>query len=94
MSWTTRITKAPNGELRLLFPEPLSHLDMDRATAKRLAALIVDAAEGPRIEPFDAQATSRIWSAAELVERRRGCLMSLCIHRPLGEIPPANEVAQ
>jgi hypothetical protein len=44
MSWTARITKAPDGELRLQFSEPLRHIDMDRATARHLAALLVVAA--------------------------------------------------
>ncbi|HEX3850268.1 MAG TPA: hypothetical protein VHW01_04840 [Polyangiaceae bacterium] len=44
MSWTAHITKAPDGELRLQFSEPLRHIDMDRATARHLAALLVVAA--------------------------------------------------
>lgn len=30
-------------------------------------------------------------TAAELTDRRRGCLMKLCAHLPLGDIKPANE---
>jgi hypothetical protein len=44
VSWTARITKAPDGELRLQFSEPLRHIDMHRATARHLAALLVVAA--------------------------------------------------
>ncbi len=88
MSWTTRITKAPNGELRLLFPEPLSQIDMDRATAKQLAALIVVAADGARVQPIEPQRLPL--TAAELVDRRRGWLMTLCGYLPLGSVGPAN----
>ena len=72
MSWTARITKAPDGELRLQFSEPLRHIDMDRATARQLAALLVVAAEGKRSEPIEAsresgvQACASPWSADEL----------------------------
>jgi hypothetical protein len=54
MSWTARITKAPDGELRLQFSEPLRHIDMDRATARHLAALLVVAAGEKRCLPLDA----------------------------------------
>ena len=53
MSWTARITKAPDGDLRLQFSEPLRHIDMDRATARHLAALLVVASEGKRSEPLE-----------------------------------------
>ena len=102
MSWTTRITKAPNGELRLQFPEPLSHIDMDRATAKHLAALIVVAADGVRSKPLDpgpepkkamndSSAPRPILSPAELEVRRRGCLLALSIRVPFGMIRPDND---
>ena len=53
MSWTARITKAPDGSLRLRFSEPLRHTDMDRATARDLAALVVVAAGEIRCAPLD-----------------------------------------
>jgi len=53
VSWTARITKAPDGELRLQFSEPLRHIDMNRETARHLASLLVVAAEGKRAEPID-----------------------------------------
>jgi hypothetical protein len=53
MSWTASITKAPNGELRLQFEQPLRYIDMDRATARQLAALLVVAADGKRSEPLE-----------------------------------------
>jgi hypothetical protein len=57
MSWTARITKAPDGELRLQFSEPLRRIDMDAATARHLAALLVVAAgEFERITSSDVQA--------------------------------------
>lgn len=52
MSWTARITKAPDGELRLQFSEPLRHIDMDRTTARHLAALLVVASEGKHVTPL------------------------------------------
>ena len=54
MSWTARITKAPDGELRLQFSEPLKHIDMNRETARHLAALLVVASEGKRTTPLEA----------------------------------------
>jgi len=57
MSWTARITKAPDGELRLQFSEPLRHIDMNRETARHLASLLVVAAEGTRVEPLEAVAS-------------------------------------
>ncbi|HEY4102545.1 MAG TPA: hypothetical protein VGM44_01595 [Polyangiaceae bacterium] len=45
MSWTARITHSATGELRLQFSEPLSRIDMTPETARRLAALILVAAE-------------------------------------------------
>ena len=56
MSWTARITKAPDGELRLQFSEPLKHIDMNRETARHLASLLVVAAEGKRAAPFEVEA--------------------------------------
>jgi hypothetical protein len=53
MSWTARITKAPDGELRLQFEQPLRYLDMDRDTARQLAALLVVAADSKRSEPLE-----------------------------------------
>jgi hypothetical protein len=53
MSWTARITKAPDDSLRLQFSEPLRHIDMDRATARHLAALLVVAAGEKRCAPLD-----------------------------------------
>jgi hypothetical protein len=53
MSWTARITKAPDDSLRLQFSEPLRHIDMDRATARHLAALLVVAAGELRSLPLD-----------------------------------------
>jgi hypothetical protein len=52
MSWTARITKAPDGELRLQFSEPLRHIDMNRETARQLASLLIVAAEGKRSTPI------------------------------------------
>ena len=60
MSWTARITKAPDGELRLQFSEPLRHIDMDRATARHLAALLVVAAEGKRTTPIEGEAEKSV----------------------------------
>ena len=48
MSWTARITAAPGGNLRLLFPEPVRHIDMDQATARHFATLIATASERKR----------------------------------------------
>ena len=56
MSWTARITTAPDGELRLQFSEPLKHIDMNRETARHLASLLVVAAEGKRAAPFEVEA--------------------------------------
>ncbi len=53
MSWTARLTESPDGELRLQFSEPLRHLDMTPETARRLAALILVAAEGRQAAPLD-----------------------------------------
>jgi len=57
MSWTARITKAPDGELRLQFSEPLKHIDMNRETARHLAALLVIASVEKCTEPLDATAS-------------------------------------
>jgi hypothetical protein len=45
LSWAARITKAPDGGLRLVFSEPLKSLDMDAAVARRLGSLLLVAAE-------------------------------------------------
>jgi hypothetical protein len=43
MSWSARIEPQPGG-LRIRFSEPLTHLDMDPPTARRLACLILEMA--------------------------------------------------
>ena len=93
MSWTTRITQSPTGELRLQFPEPLSHLDMDRQTAKHLAALIVGAADGGRLQqtPNEHRPVTAPIHLKGLC-RRRLCLVYLCDYAPLGEERAANDV--
>jgi hypothetical protein len=53
MSWTARITKAPHGDLRLQFSEPLRHIDMNAETARHLAALLVVAANAKPIAPLE-----------------------------------------
>jgi hypothetical protein len=45
MSWAARITTAPGVELRVVFSEPVRQLDMTKDTARRLAGLILVAAE-------------------------------------------------
>lgn len=94
MSWTTRITKAPNGELRLLFPEPLSHIDMDRATAKHFASLLDRAASEKVSPPLDAvrgDAPRAELNGAARANAERGCLMYLCGWAPHGPTLPAND---
>jgi hypothetical protein len=49
MSWAARITHAPDGQLRLTFSEPLRSIDMDREVARRLASLLLVAAEEPPV---------------------------------------------
>lgn len=45
MSWAARITKAPQGGLRLTFSEPLRTLDMAPEVARQLGSLLLVAAE-------------------------------------------------
>src|SRR6478609_5281503 len=106
MSWTARLTKAPDGEVRLQFAEPLDHLDMDRATARHLAKLLTVAADGTRVAPLDAKplpspqppaARARKASrqnceldASGLSAAERGCRATLCVYEPLGWVPAAN----
>jgi len=94
MSWTTRICRSPNGELRLLFPEPLSHIDMDRATAKHFASLLDRAASEkvrPPLDTVPGDAPRAELSDAERDSARRGCLMYLCGRAPLGAALSAND---
>jgi hypothetical protein len=63
MSWAARITTAPGVELRVVFSEPVRTLDMTRDTARKLAGLILVAAEDrepmPSIELAEKPGVSR-----------------------------------
>lgn len=59
MSWAARITKAPDGGLRLVFSEPLRQLDMDAAVARWLGALLLVAAEEAKPGPVDNASRSK-----------------------------------
>jgi len=97
MSWTARITQAPDGELRLQFSEPLRHIDMDRATARHLAALLgvggkaIDAAHvgrrrgQPMIFP-KAETVTEITTLAERFRAAAAELDALATNAPTVEL--------
>jgi hypothetical protein len=83
MSWTARLSKAPDGELRLQFGEPLDHLDMDRATARHLAKLLTVAADGKRVAPLDGIPSGSAASG----KKRRASAAPLWCHPALVHVP-------
>lgn len=60
MSWAARITRSPEGGLRLRFSEPMKQLDMDADVARRLGSLLLVAAEeATATAPLDVVPNSR-----------------------------------